>query len=449
MKKKSLLLVAVLLLSAGLTTSCGEEKVIFLNFKPEVADSYKGIAAAYKKDTGKTIEIQTAASGTYDTTLTSQMGGKNKPAIFQVNGPVGLNKWKDYMVDLSTSPLYTNLSDKSLALKDGDKIAAVPNTVEGYGIIYNDKLAKKYFALTDRANATITSMDQVKSFTQLKAVVEDMTAHKADIDSKLKGVFSATSMKTGEDWRWQTHLFSLSLTGEYGAITSVPTTLAWTYKNEFRQVFDLYLDNSTKELNALSAVDVAASMSEFALGSSMMVQNGNWGAGQILNTAGCVVDSADIKFLPIYSGINNDNISEATQGLNIGTENYLCINNKVSETVQKGASDFLEWLYTGNGKSYVAKSIDDGGLGFIPTFNGFTGDNLPSDPLAKAVMSWMSKDGVKSLPWTFNYIPSEAVKKTLGADLLAYINANQSDATFNTAVSDTIAKWASEASAAK
>ena len=63
MKKKSLLLVAVLLLSAGLTTSCGEEKVIFLNFKPEVADSYKGIAAAYKKDTGKTIEIQTAASG--------------------------------------------------------------------------------------------------------------------------------------------------------------------------------------------------------------------------------------------------------------------------------------------------------------------------------------------------------------------------------------------------
>ncbi len=141
------------------------------------------------------------------------------------------------------------------------------------------------------------------------------------------------------------------------------------------------------------------------------------------------------------------NVTESTQGLAVGTENYLCINSKLSEEKQTYAKEFLHWLYLGNGKSYVAKGTSDGGLGFIPTFTSYTDEYLPSDPLSKQVMNWMSKDGVKSLPWTFNFISSQNVKDKLGTDLLAYINAGMTDATWTTAVTETKAIWATEAAA--
>jgi raffinose/stachyose/melibiose transport system substrate-binding protein len=430
---------------AGVTMpSCkANDDVTFLNFKPEVADNYSVITAAYKKETGKNVTVDTAAQGQYDTTLTADMAKKDAPAIFQVNGPVGYAKWKSYCADLTSTDLYTSLSDKSLAVMDSGKCYAVPNTVEGYGIIYNKALTDKYFALTTKA-ATVTakSMDDVKSYTVLKAVVEDMQLHKTELG--IQGVFADTSLKAGEQWRWQTHLFSLPLTGEYGSITAVPKTLEFKYSANYRNMFDLYLNNSISAKTALATVDVNKSMSQVALGQAIMVQNGNWGAGQITGTAGATVKSSDLKFLPIYMGDMGDNVKEASQGLNVGTENFLCINAKVSSAKQTAALNFLKWLYLGNGKKYVAMAADKttGGLGFIPTFTGYTGDNLPSDPLAKEVMNWMGKTGVKSVPWTFNYIPSENVKNTLGADLLAYANGEK---TFDVAVSDTVASWATEA----
>lgn len=435
--------------SSAVSSVAPAAAISFLNFKPEVADNYSVITAAYKSETGLTVNVTTAASGQYDTTLTAQMGTANKPDIFQINGPVGYNKWKDYCSDLTNSDLYKNLSDKSLAVMDSGKCYAVPNTVEGYGIIYNKALTDKYFALTNKASTiTETSMDQVKSYVRLKAVIEDMTAHKTDLG--VNGVFAATSLKTGEQWRWQTHLFNMPISGEYGKITAVPSTLSFTYQQNYRNLFDLYLNNSTTALNQLSSIDTNQSMSEVALGQAIMVQNGNWGAGQITGNAGNIVKSTDIKFLPLYMGDMGTNVTEATQGLCVGTENYLVINNKVAADKQAAASKFLNWLYLGNGKKYVAMAADKttGGLGFIPTFTGYTGDLLPSDPLSKEVMNWMGKDGVKSVPWTFNYIPSENVKNTLGTGLLNYANANLADATWTSdVVNATKAKWATDAAA--
>jgi raffinose/stachyose/melibiose transport system substrate-binding protein len=448
--KNSLKFVSLLVLvaCAGVALpSCGstDDSVSFLNFKPEVKDNYGPIAEAYTKATGKKITIDTAASGTYDETLTAKMGTDDAPTIFQVNGPVGYAKWANYCADLTSTDLYTNLTDKTLAIKGSDsKIYAVPNTVEGYGIIYNKALTDKYFALTTKsASVTAKSMEDVKSFTALKAVADDMQAHKADLG--VKGVFAATSLKDGEQWRWQTHLFNLPLYGEFGAITAVPKTLDFTYSAQYKNIFDLYLNDSTQAASTLGSVDVNTSMAQVATGDAIMVQNGNWGAGQILSADGNKVASADLKFLPIYCGDEGTNLLEAKQGLCVGTENYLCINAKASSAKQAAAINFLKWLYLGDGKAYVAKAIADGGLGFIPTFNGFTGDYLPSDPLSKEVMNWMSKTTTSSVPWTFNFIPSETVKNKLGAGLLAYAVGGQTDVLFKAAVDAAKAQWAADA----
>ena len=64
--------------------------------------------------------------------------------------------------------------DKSLAITGEDGgVYGIPYVVEGYGIIYNDAIMQKYFAL-DGAKAA--SMDEINNFAKLKEVVEDMQA---------------------------------------------------------------------------------------------------------------------------------------------------------------------------------------------------------------------------------------------------------------------------------
>ena len=66
---KKILFLALLLTAGMLLSSCGKrEGVYFLNFKPESADAYEEIAAAYEKETGVPIRVVTAASGTYEQT---------------------------------------------------------------------------------------------------------------------------------------------------------------------------------------------------------------------------------------------------------------------------------------------------------------------------------------------------------------------------------------------
>ncbi len=110
-----------------------------------------------------------------------QIAGSNAPTLFQINGPIGYESWKDYCLVLSHTDLYKNLTDQSLAVKGGaGKAYGIPYTVETYGIIYNNAIMEKYFALD---GAVVKSMDEIKNFDTLKAVVEDMTAHKDDLAS--------------------------------------------------------------------------------------------------------------------------------------------------------------------------------------------------------------------------------------------------------------------------
>jgi raffinose/stachyose/melibiose transport system substrate-binding protein len=164
-----------------------------------------------------------------------------------------------------------------------------------------------------------------------------------------------------------------------------------------------------------------------------MVQNGNWGAGQILGVNGNTVNPSDIKFMPLYMGLDN----EESQGLCIGTGNYLCINNKVSDIDKTNADKFLYWLFS----SDTGKKIVQDKLGFITPFNTFKENEMPSDPLGKDVVKWMNKDGVNSVPWALAAIPSQELKNSLGADLLRYA---QNQMSWNTLSNNFVKNWASE-----
>ncbi len=399
-----------------------DNTVYFLNFKPEIADIYKEIAQKYEAEKGVKVKVVTAVSNTYETTLKSEIAKSDAPTIFQINGPVGYQSWAKYCKDLSDTKLYDYLSDKDLAIKNSGGVFGIPYVVEGYGIIYNNAIMEKYFALKDKA-VSISKAEEITSFKLLKEVVEDMTKHKQELG--IDGVFASTSMSGGEQWRWTTHLLNMPIYYEMKDISdesAISTaynakTIDFKYADNFRNVFDLYINNSTTEKGLLSGKSVEDSMSEFALGKAAMVQNGNWAWEQISKVKGNTVKADDIKYLPIYIGIDG----EEKQGLCIGTENYLAINKNVSEQKQKASVEFLEWLFSSEtGKDYAVNKLD-----FISPFNTFKENERPDDPLAREVIKWMEKDKT-TVEWVFNSFPSQEFKDDFGNALLEYVQGTKS-----------------------
>ena len=445
MKRKILsFMMAVLVVTSGfLLVGCGqkdsEAQVYFLNFKPESAAVYEELAKKYKEEKGVKVKVVTAAANTYEQTLKSEIAKTDAPTIFQVNGPIGYNSWKDYCLDIKESKLYSYLTDKSLAIKDGDGVYAVPYVVEGYGIIYNNAIMDKYFALGSRQKK-VNSVKEINSFETLKIVVEDMTKHKKQLD--IEGVFASTSLSSGEDWRWQTHLLNVPLYYEYrdDEKQSDPTLalldakeISFKYADNFKNIFDLYTDNSVTKKTLLGSKSVADSMAEFALSKVAMVQNGNWAWSQISGVEGNTVKAEDVKMMPIYSGIKG----EERQGICIGTENYLAINKNVSEEKRKASLEFLDWLFSSKtGKQYVTEK-----LGFITPFNTFSDTERPNDPLAGEIHRYLTDENTETVPWIFTAFPSETFKKETGSALLDYVQGAKD---FK-AVADTVkTKWKSE-----
>ena len=444
--RKALTVALASLVVIGMFAGCAkkdeEVKVIrYLNFKPEIADIYEEISKAYEAETGIKVIVDTAANNTYEQTLISKMANKEEaPTLFQINGPRGYNNWKDYCADLTGTELYAHLSDKSLAVTVDGKAYGIPYVVEGYGIIYNKAITDKYFSLPNKATS-YTSMEEVNNYAALKAVVEDMQANKEALG--IEGVFASTSLKAGEDWRWQTHLANLPVYYEFKTnnvdLTSDQTkTITFQYSDNFKNIFDLYLNNSTIEPSKTGTKTVNDSMAEFALEKCAMVQNGNWAWGQVAGVDGNKVLAENVKYLPIYTGVEG----EESQGLCTGTENFFCINAKASEAEQKAAADFIYWLYSSTtGKDFVTNK-----LGFIAPFDTFEENEKPTDPLAKEVLNWMSKDGVTSVAWNFTLFPSQTFKDNFGSALLQYAQGTK---TWEEVKTQVVNDWASESVAAE
>ncbi|KGF05367.1 ABC transporter substrate-binding protein [Anaerococcus lactolyticus] len=397
---------------AGEKKEAGKASVYYLNFKPEVEEVWKEIAAKYEEETGVPVKVVTAASGTYESTLKAEITKDDAPTLFQINGPIGYQNWKDYTKDLKDTEIYSHLVDKDLAVKDGEGVYGIPYVVEGYGIIYNDALVQKYIGLD---GAKIKSVDEINNFAKLKEVAEDMQAKKDKLG--IQGAFACTSLKPGEDWRWQTHLANLPIFYEYrDNKTKDMAEVEFKYDKEYKNIFDLYLQNSTVAPEVLTGKAVTDSMAEFALEQAVFVQNGNWAWSQISEVSGNKVKEENIKFLPIYTGVKG----EEKQSICVGTENFFSINSKASEENQKATEDFLKWLFTSDeGKDFVTNK-----LGFIAPFDTFKEEDQPKDPLAKEVARYMSNKDLYNVDWNFTSFPSQAFKDFFGQALGQYASGS-------------------------
>ena len=414
--------------SGGKDASGDKGSVYYLNFKPEADAQWQELAKIYEEETGVEVTVVTAASGQYETTLKSEMGKSECPTMFQVNGPVGLASWKDYCADLSDTEVYKQLTSEDFALKDGDKVAGIGYVIESYGIICNKKLL---------AEAGY-SMDDIKNFADLKKVAEDITARRDELGFD---AFTSAGMDGSSDWRFKTHLANLPVYYEYQA-DGINNTKAikGTYLDNYRQIWDLYINNSTTDPKQLSVKTGDDAVAEFVAEKAVFYQNGTWAYSDISS-----VGDENLGMLPIYIGVDG----EENQGLCTGTENYWCVNNKASEADIKATEDFMAWLATDDtalkaicGSQGAMPSGADG-MGFVTPFK----KNLESDNLLVNIASQYVADGKTPVSWNFTTMPSETWKNEVGSALTVYAS-DQTDANWDLVKKAFVEGWATESQAA-
>lgn len=404
--------------------------VYYLQFKPEAADQWTELAEKYTEATGVEVNVVTAASGTYESTLKAEMAKDEVPTLFHVNGPVGLATWKDYCRDLSDTDIYKELKSDDFALKEGDEVLGVAFAVETYGIIYNKALLNEYIGMD---GAVISDVSEINNFETLKAVADDIQAKKDDLG--IEGAFTSAGMDSSSDWRFKTHLANLPIYYEYQA-DGIGTTdaIKGTYLENYKNIWDLYLTDSTCDPALLSSKTGEDAASEFALGEAVFYQNGTWAYGDIKDNE---VADEDLGMLPIYIGVEG----EENQGLCTGTENYWCINKNASEEDIQATIDFLKWVITDEaGKEALTKE-----MGFVTTFNTIGAEYLPENPLVTCAEEDIAA-GHTAVAWCFPTMPSEEWKNGVGSALLEYAQGTGEWDAVQTAFVD---GWAAEYAATK
>ena len=433
MKKLTKVAVSAAIMASAFAVSASADggKVYYLNFAPEVADQWEALAEQYSEETGTEVQVVTAASGTYESTLKSEMDKSDAPTLFQVNGPVGLATWKDYCYDLKDTEVYKDLASDDFALINEDgSVSGIAYKIETYGLIYNKTLLNEYFE-TD--GAVVTSVEEINNFDTLKAVVEDITAKKDELG--IEGAFTSAGMDSSSDWRFKTHLANLPIYYEYKAdgITSTDA-IKGTYLDNYKNIWDLYINNATCEPTMISSKSAEDARAEFALGEAVFYQNGTWETSGILEEGDLTED--DLGMLPIYIGVEG----EENQGLCTGSENYWCVNAKASEEDIQATVDFLTWCISSDeGRTAISKD-----MGFATPFTTF-GDDYAADNVLVNEAAKYVEDGKTSVTWCFTTMPSENWKNGVGSALLEYA---QGTGEWDGVVTAFVDGWATEYAAA-
>ena len=425
--KKFLALILALVMALSLV-ACGEKKddtkteggdtatgkVYYLNFKPEQDQDWQDLAKAYTEETGVPVTVLTAASGTYEEKLTSEIAKTDAPTLFQVNGPVGLASWKDYCYDLKDSQIYGELTSDSFALKDGDAVAGIGYVIESYGLIANKTLLEK-------AGYTV---EDIQSFDDLKRVAEDITARKDELGF---AAFTSAGMDGSSDWRFKTHLANLPIYFEYQA-DGINTTdaIKGTYLDNYKAIFDLYINNSTCAPADLSGKTGTDSENEFLNGKAVFFQNGSWEYSAL----SAKYSDDEMTMIPIYIGVGD----EANQGLCTGTENYWCVNKDAAPEDIQATLDFMYWCVTSD-KGTQALAND---MGFVIPFK----KAAESPNLFVKVDKELTAAGKTPVSWNFTTMPSEQWKNDVGSALTAYAAGTGDWEAVKTAFVD---GWAKEA----
>ncbi|AZS14396.1 ABC transporter substrate-binding protein [Paenibacillus lutimineralis] len=372
--------------SADSGSSNGKVTIKIMDFKTEITDKIKAMAADYMAE-NPNVTIEAQVTGNYDTLLKTRFAAGDGPDIFMTRAYTDIQDWSERLVDLSDEPWMDKVIPSSAPgmTVDGKKYG-FPLAVEGYGFIYNKDMFAQ--AGIDKLPATLTELKEANE--KLKA---------AGISSYSEGYNSF--------WVLGQHLFNLPFAYEPDS----EGMIAKMYKGEakiadlknldgFFDVLDMTIDygkgTDTIGLNYDNQV------SDFASGKTAMMQQGVWAIDSITK----INPNMNIGMFAIPL---NDNPEDTK--MPVGVSTYYSI-NKDSKVIEE-SKKFLTWLHE-NGQKYIVDSYK-----MIPAFTDL--ETTPDlGPLAEDLDKYLKDE--KTLIWSFQLWPS-GIAEDFAVPLQAYVGA--------------------------
>ena len=402
--------------SAPAATETGS--VYYLNFKPEADQAWQDLAKLYTEKTGVEVKVVTAAGGNYSDTLTAEMAKDAAPTLFQCGNAQGLLDWNDYCIDFTGTKVLDEMTTSDFNLTDETgAVKCIGYCYEAFGIIVNVELLEK-------AGHTL---DEITNSETLKAVAEDIHARSAELGFD---AFSSAGLDGSSSWRFSGHLANMPLYYEFrdDGVTAQPATITGAYLDNYRNIWDLYINNSSIATTSLPTATGDMSTGEFKEGKAVFYQNGTWEYAGLVEAG---MNPEKLAMIPIYCGVEG----EEQAGLACGTENCWAVNAKASEADIQATLDFIYWVVTSDeGTEMMAKEF-----GPIPFKNAKESENV----FFNDANEYMA-NGNYTVTWAFNHTPNvDSWRATVVTALAAY-SADQTDANWANVVSAFVDGWAYE-----
>ena len=434
MMKKMLALVLAACLCLALLAGCGSNntpaasgstsgteaagRVFWLNFKPESDEVLQTIAQMYTEKTGVPVTVQTAASGTYNETLTAAMDKTDAPTLFVVGNQAAVGTWGDYCYDLTGTAVANELNTDAYNLYTEDgKLASIGYCYECYGIIVNPDL------LAQAGH----SVDEITNFETLKTVVEDIHARADELGFD---AFTSCDMDASSSWRFTGHMANLEYYYEQegNVWTECPETITGAYMENFKNLYTLCINNSLTDPADLAAGGHDAS-EEFRSGKAAFQVQGSW------EWDGMKDQVPNAVMIPNYCGV----AGEEKAGLNCGTENCWAVNAKASEEDIQATLDFMYWMVT---DAEASRMLVDS-FGVMPYKQAAESTN----PFLADANEY-SNNGCYVMNWATNFQPNVDAYRAALVSALNKFNADQSDANWAEVETAFVQGWATQYQAA-
>ena len=406
--------------AAASTGSASSEagSVYYLNFKPEADQAWQDLAKTYTEQTGVEVKVVTAAGGNYSDTLTAEMAKSDAPTLYQCGNAQGLLDWNDYCYDLTGTAVLNEMTTSDFNLCDETgAVKCIGYCYEAFGIIGNVELLE---------TAGYTLAD-ITNFETLKAVAEDIHPRSAELGFD---AFSSAGLDGSSSWRFSGHLANMPLYYEFrdDGVTSQPASITGAYLDNYRNIWDLYIDNSAASKTSPTTSTGDESQAEFGTGKAVFWQQGTWEYAGLVEAG---MNPEKLAMIPIYCGVEG----EEQAGLACGTENCWAVNAKASEADIQATLDFIYWVVTSDeGTEMMAKEF-----GPIPFKNAKESENV----FFNDANEYMA-NGNYTVTWAFNHTPNvDSWRATVVTALAAY-SADQTDANWANVVSAFVDGWAYE-----
>ena len=359
-------------------SSAGKE-LRLVNGKIEVDAQLKELAAAYEKETGVKVNIESMGGGIdIQGTLKGYFQADNMPDIFVNGGDTDFKNWEGHLVDMSNEKW---VSDTEAAYKDKDgKVVGFPYTTEAIGLAYNaDVLEKagidpKSITGPDSMKKAFETLDSKKDELGLTAVVgyvAEATNLYWSTGNHLFGVYEDGGLK-----RDDTKYFDLL---EQGKID----------KDRFTKYADMVeLFNKYADPSLLVSGTYDQQIQNFSAGKYAFVTQGSWIGATMTNDDKEQYEAAG-KF---KVGMIPYAFEEGIDTIQTNSPSWWAVfDNDNKEEALK----FLQWVSEDEGQKILVEKA-----GFVSPFKSIS--YVADDPFAQTITDYTKAGKTSAWHWLGN-----------------------------------------------